>query len=171
MTNTSQQIGASIGTALLNTIAAAATATYLAVARTRSGTASWPRRRCTATPWPARGWPGSSSWPRCSPGCSSTCIRGSRWRTHPPRTRTADTPPHRGLLSGSGRVTRAVLVERRRQGSCIHAEDCAAPGSEGRPTAAACQPDRGACVHFGAGSRVHRLRPRRGCRAIGARRR
>ena len=30
MTNTSQQIGASIGTALLNTIAAAATATYLA---------------------------------------------------------------------------------------------------------------------------------------------
>jgi EmrB/QacA subfamily drug resistance transporter len=31
MTNTSQQIGASIGTALLNTIAAAATATYLAV--------------------------------------------------------------------------------------------------------------------------------------------
>ncbi len=33
MTNTSQQIGASIGTALLNTIAAAATATYLAVAR------------------------------------------------------------------------------------------------------------------------------------------
>jgi hypothetical protein len=30
MTNTSQQIGASIGTALLNTIAATATATYLA---------------------------------------------------------------------------------------------------------------------------------------------
>jgi hypothetical protein len=30
MTNTSQQIGASIGTALLNTIAAAAAATYLA---------------------------------------------------------------------------------------------------------------------------------------------
>ena len=30
MTNTSQQIGASIGTALLNTIAAAATTTYLA---------------------------------------------------------------------------------------------------------------------------------------------
>jgi hypothetical protein len=30
MTNTSQQIGASIGTALLNTLAAAATATYLA---------------------------------------------------------------------------------------------------------------------------------------------
>jgi CBS domain containing-hemolysin-like protein len=30
MTNTSQQIGASIGTALLNTIAAMATATYLA---------------------------------------------------------------------------------------------------------------------------------------------
>jgi EmrB/QacA subfamily drug resistance transporter len=33
MTNTSQQIGASIGTALLNTIAAAATATYLAAHR------------------------------------------------------------------------------------------------------------------------------------------
>ena len=31
MTNTSQQIGASIGTALLNTIAATATASYLAL--------------------------------------------------------------------------------------------------------------------------------------------
>jgi hypothetical protein len=36
MTNTSQQIGASIGTALLNTIAAAATVTYLAT-HARSG--------------------------------------------------------------------------------------------------------------------------------------
>ncbi len=38
MTNTSQQIGASIGTALLNTIAAAATATYLTSHHVRSST-------------------------------------------------------------------------------------------------------------------------------------
>ena len=38
MTNTSQQIGASIGTALLNTIAAAATATYLASHHVQSST-------------------------------------------------------------------------------------------------------------------------------------
>ena len=37
MTNTSQQIGASIGTALLNTIAAAATATYLAAHQRGTG--------------------------------------------------------------------------------------------------------------------------------------
>ena len=37
MTNTSQQIGASIGTALLNTVAAAATATYLAFHAPHSG--------------------------------------------------------------------------------------------------------------------------------------
>ena len=36
MTNTSQQIGASIGTALLNTIAAAATATYIAAHHVQS---------------------------------------------------------------------------------------------------------------------------------------
>jgi MFS family permease len=38
MTNTSQQIGASIGTALLNTIAAAATATYLTSHHVQSST-------------------------------------------------------------------------------------------------------------------------------------
>jgi sugar phosphate permease len=38
MTNTSQQIGASIGTALLNTIAAAATATYLTSHHVRTST-------------------------------------------------------------------------------------------------------------------------------------
>ena len=49
MTNTSQQIGASIGTALLNTIAAAATATYLATHTARYRT-RWPRPPFTATP-------------------------------------------------------------------------------------------------------------------------
>ena len=45
-TNTSQQIGASIGTALLNTIAATATATYCPP---RASTRWWPTPRCTAT--------------------------------------------------------------------------------------------------------------------------
>ncbi len=78
-TNTSQQIGASIGTALLNTIAAAATATYLASHHVRRQHRWWPTPRCTATPWPVGGRPGSSCWRRSSPACSSTCTRGSAW--------------------------------------------------------------------------------------------
>ena len=61
-TNTSQQIGASIGTALLNTIAAATTATYLATHA--QPLTSWPRPRCTDMPRPAPGRRESSFWPR-----------------------------------------------------------------------------------------------------------
>ena len=58
MTNTSQQIGASIGTALMNTIAAAATKRiWPPIARKTAG--EGPRRRSTATPSPAAGRPGS----------------------------------------------------------------------------------------------------------------
>ena len=67
MTNTSQQIGASIGTALLNTIAAAATATYHRPAPRAEHGRRWPGRRCTATPWRAGGPPGFWCWPRCWP--------------------------------------------------------------------------------------------------------
>ena len=52
-TNTSQQIGASVGTALLNTVAATATAAYLSP--THTPPMSWRKRRCTGLPWPACG--------------------------------------------------------------------------------------------------------------------
>ena len=99
--NTSQQIGASIGTALLNTIAAAATADLFGGPRRgqqrRGGQGDGARLRLR----PARGWPASSSWRRWSAVCSSTCIRGNRSRGSVGWPMPWARPDHRGVLSGS----------------------------------------------------------------------
>jgi len=67
--NTSQQIGASVGTALLNTIAATATAAYLPPIF--GILASWPRRRYTDLQWRVGGRPVHWCWPRWLPASSS----------------------------------------------------------------------------------------------------
>ena len=63
--NTIQQVGGSIGTALLNTLAATAATTYMT--HHEPGKPPWPRRSCTATPPPTGGRPGSSRSAPCSP--------------------------------------------------------------------------------------------------------
>ena len=85
MTNTSQQIGASIGTALLNTIAAAATATYLATHVRSHGVVA------TAT---VHGYATASAWVAgifvLAAMLAAVLINvdpGSRWRTHTPGAR------------------------------------------------------------------------------------
>ena len=102
MTNTSQQIGASIGTALLNTIAASATAAYLASHRTGGDLVA----RATV-----HGYATASAWAAGifvlaglrSPGSSSTCIRGVGRGMR--ATEAALRPsPDRGLLSMSRNI-------------------------------------------------------------------
>lgn len=72
MVNTSQQVGGAIGTALLNTIAASATTSYIADhigSATSSRSSSWSRWRARCTATPTRSGSPSACW--CSPPRSS----------------------------------------------------------------------------------------------------
>jgi EmrB/QacA subfamily drug resistance transporter len=82
LVNTSQQVGGSLGTALLNTIAATATANYLI---THHGAVQ--ASSCTVTGWPSRSAPScspSASWPlSCSSGpAATTCPIPTRQANH-----------------------------------------------------------------------------------------
>ena len=58
LVNTTQQVGGSLGTALLNTIAATATATYIAAHGLALSRPEW----CTGSRWPSPSAPASWPW-------------------------------------------------------------------------------------------------------------
>ena len=101
-----QQIGGSLGTALLSTIAASALSSYITSAHAHLSGLLFTHAGCTATRRPLRGLPGSSQRARWSPeSCSSAGpMHSDRRRGHHsgrPLTRRRSRGSNRALVSVS----------------------------------------------------------------------
>ena len=121
LVNTMQQVGGSIGVALLSTFSATAATNYVASQGVLLRQPS-PRLRYTATRRPSGGLPGSSSPVPSSPACC--CARALRSSTRPPRRSWLTEPPSGpGKGPRTGTVAAMVAVMR----SCAH-QGCAGVG-------------------------------------------